>query len=209
MRQSLIFFLCLVPPWLSAGPEEVLRQAETLRQQRQWKEAAALIAAQDVGSWPEPKRLEAWQTKGQCESFAKLGAEAEATFRQAIALRPGHPDLWVALGDNYQLNLPGRSGDAMAAYREAMRLAGDGMGWQRFSAAVSLARVLTDEVMTGEALTVLQPFEKMTTVPASWQIRILRARGHALAAAGRDAEALAQFREALALENPTKPPAAR
>jgi hypothetical protein len=48
--------LCLSSSAL-AGPEEVLREANELRQQRQWKEAAALMRKQDLGSWPEARRL--------------------------------------------------------------------------------------------------------------------------------------------------------
>ena len=189
------------------APDEILRDARSLQQERKWKEAASLLAAQNLASWPEAKRLEALQVKAQSESFAKMGAEAEATIRQAIALRPKSPDLWVMLGDNYVLNQPTKSAETIAAYREVLKLAGESLAWQRFSAAVSLARVLTDEVQTDEALAVLKPFEKMANIPPTWQTKLLRARGHALAAAGRDADALSQFRAALALENELAKPA--
>ena len=189
------------------APDEILRDARSLQQERKWKEAASLLTAQNLASWPEAKRIEALQLKAQSESFAKMGAEAEATLRQAIALQPKSPDLWVMLGDNYLLNLPFKSAETIAAYREVLKLAGESLAWQRFSAAVSLARVLTDEVQTDEALAVLKPFEKMANIPPTWQTKLLRARGHALAAAGRDADAMAQFRAALVLENETAKPA--
>jgi tetratricopeptide (TPR) repeat protein len=205
--QCLLLFAFASLAHAEPAPDEILRDARSLQQERKWKEAASLLAAQNLASWPEAKRLEALQVKAQSESFAKMGAEAEATIRQAIALRPKSPDLWVMLGDNYVLNQPTKSAETIAAYREVLKLAGESLAWQRFSAAVSLARVLTDEVQTDEALAVLKPFEKMANIPPTWQTKLLRARGHALAAAGRDADAMAQFRAALVLENETAKPA--
>jgi Flp pilus assembly protein TadD len=203
-----LLILCLANSAL-AGPEEVLREANELRQQRQWKEAVALMQKQDLASWPDARRLEALQIKAQMESFAKMGAEAEATIRQAIALQPQNPDWWILLGDNYVNNFTDKSAEAMHAYREALKLSGNSAGWQRFTAALALARMLTDEVKPEEALALLGPVDEMPNVPPVWRIKIIRGRAHALASAGRDAEALAQFRAALALENETTKPAAK
>ena len=45
---------------------------------------------------------------------------AEASFRSAIALRPGFADAWNELG--YALRNQGRYGESLAAYDEALRL---------------------------------------------------------------------------------------
>ena len=207
LRLSILVVSCLVSAsFASDKPDDVLKQAEALRQQRQCKEAAALLAKQDLEAWPEAKRIEALKTQGLCESLAKFGPQAETTLRKVIAMQPANPDLWLLLGDHYVANLPEQTDEAMEAYRQALKLAGNSLGWQRFSAAVSLARMLTDEVYPNEALEVLQPFAKLRDVPPIWQIKIMRARGHALASAGRDAEALAEFRAALSLENETTKP---
>jgi hypothetical protein len=107
--------------------------------------------------------------------------------------------------DNYARNFTNKTADARRAYQEALTLSSGGLGWQRFTAAVELARLMTDEVKINEALEILRPYKDMPGIPSGWQIKMMRARGHALAAAGRDAEALAQFRSANELENKPAP----
>lgn len=196
----LLLASALLPLVAIAGPSEALSEGNALFAKRDWKQTAEFFARQDFREWPEKQRLEALRLKAVAETFAKMGAEAEATLREAIRLQPMSADWWLLLGDNYKLNFTDKAAEEMNAHQEALRLSGSGMGWQRFTAALAVARHHTDEVRGDDALKVLQVFDAMPDVPPSWRVRLLHGQAHALASLGRDAEAMAKFREALALE---------
>ena len=187
-----------------AGPLEVLSEGNALFAKRDWKQAMVFFAKQDLNDWPEKQKLEALRLKGLAETFGKRGADAEATLREAIRLQPLAADWWLLLGDNYRFNFTDKAAEELHAYQEALKLSGSGMGWQRFTAALAVAKCHTDEVHGDEALKVLLVFDSMPEVPPNWRVRLLRGQGHALASLGRDAESLGKFREALALEEKTR-----
>jgi len=103
---------------------------------------------------------------------------------------------------------------ALAAYRQVLAIAGRPNGWLPISATLAIARILTDGVKTAEALEVLTAYGDMDDMAPVWRLKMLRAYGHVYAAAGRERESLASFREALQLElrgesGPTTPPRSR
>ncbi len=112
----------LPPDRLPARAEEteVLRAAAGLERSRRLDEAATAYGT-ILGRWPDS--LGALMGLGNV-SYAKGDlAAAEAAFRRAIAAHPGAPAPWNNLA--YVLLGLDRTNEAIAAAREAVRLAGD------------------------------------------------------------------------------------
>ena len=183
-------------------PTELLSQVSALFKQRDWKQMTQFFERHSIQDWPKKEQLEAFRLKSLAFTFSKRGVEAESTIREAIQLQPEVPDWWLLLGENFKLNFTDKSADELSAYQEALRLSGKSLGWQRFSAAIAIAKLYTDDANGAEALKVLDAFVDTHGIPSNWLIKILRAQGHALASLGQDAPAAAKFREALQLEKP-------
>ncbi|TXT35396.1 MAG: hypothetical protein FD138_1374 [Planctomycetota bacterium] len=183
--------------------DATLSRMKALHQDRKWKELIELFGTEDVSSWPADmpdKASEAFHLRGQIYSFLKDGVKAEADLKAAIKLAPKNPAIWLTLADNYTNNLKDDE-QALAAYRQAFAITGKGNGWQPLTATISMARLLTDQVKTDEALAVLKQYGDMEGMAPVWKIKMLRAYGHVYAAQGNEKESLAKFREALELES--------
>ena len=158
-----------------------------LQQDRRWKELVAQFAADDFSSWSADmphKASQAFHLRGQTHSFLKNGPQAESDLKAALELAPRNAALWLSLADNYTHNLQ-NDGQALAAYRQAFAITGKSNGWQPLTATVAIARLLTDQVKTAEALAVLQQYGDMEGMAPSWRIRMLRAYGHVCARKGK------------------------
>ena len=201
MRQSILLLLALTSSAF-ADPSDLIAEASALFKERDWKRTATFLQAHPIRDWPEKERAEALRMKALSLSFSKMGAEADATLREAIQHQPNVPDWWILLGDNLKLNFTDRTTDERDAYQQALRLCGASLGWQRFTAAIALAKHHTDEANAAESLRILAPFNELSGIPRPWLVRIRRAQGHALASLGEDTAALAKFEEALQLEMP-------
>ncbi|NBV21117.1 MAG: hypothetical protein EBS05_04240 [Proteobacteria bacterium] len=184
----------------TADPDALLGRMRALQQDRKWKELIAQFGAEDFAAWPaQVKASEALHLRGQIYSFLKDGPHAEADLKAAIKLAPSNSAIWLTLGENYVNNL-NDDAQALAAFRQALKITGQGQGWQPLTATVSIARILTSQVKPAEAIQVLQQYGDLAGMATTWRIQLLRAYGHAYAAQGKEQESLAKFREALKLE---------
>lgn len=104
----------------TAGQAAVLRAAAGLERVGRLGEAASAYAA-ILGRWPDG--FAARMGLGNARYAQGNYRAAEAAFRQAAAQHPGKPDAWNNLA--YALVKLGRRAEAIAAAREAVRLAGD------------------------------------------------------------------------------------
>ncbi len=187
----------------SSNRDAILMRMRTLHQDRKWKELIEQFASEDFSTWPADmsnQASEAFHLRGQIYSFLKDGPKAEADLKASVKLAPNNAAFWLTLADNCTNN----SKDdelALAAYRQAFAITGQGNGWQPLTATIAIARLLTDQVKTDEALAVLKPYGDLKDLPPIWRIKMLRAYGHAYAAQGNEPESLAKFREALELES--------
>ncbi|MGB3120457.1 MAG: DUF6807 family protein [Verrucomicrobiales bacterium] len=173
-----------------------LIRMRVLQNDRKWKELVEQFGEADFADGPVAALL----LRGQAYSFTKDGARAEADFKAAVRIAPGNPDIRLGLADNYAIVLNDER-QALEAYREALALSGTSKGWQPLSATVAIARILTNQVKPDSALEVLNQVGDLAGMAPVWRIKMLRAYGHAYAAQGKEEEALAKFREALALES--------
>jgi tetratricopeptide (TPR) repeat protein len=183
--------------------DATLSRMKALHQDRKWKELIEQFGTEDFSAWPadmRDKSSEAFHLRGQIYSFLKDGMKAEADLKAALKLAPQNSAFWLTLADNYT-NILQDDEQALAAYRQAFEITGKGNGWQPLTATIAIARLLTDQVRTDEALAVLKQYGDMEGMAPVWKIRMLRAYGHVYAAQGNEKESLAKFREALELES--------
>jgi len=186
-----------------SDPDSTLSRMRLLAQDRKWQEIVEQFDRDVITAWPAEfasQASEALVRRGQAHSLLKNGQEAEVDLRAATKLEPNNALAWMALGDNYVHNLNDES-RALVAYRQSLTITGPKTGWQPLTTTLAIARILTNQVKTEEALAVLRTYDGLQTVPSNWRVRLLRAYGHAYAAAGREQESLAKFREALQLES--------
>ena len=157
----------------------------------------------EFSAWPADlveKGSEALHLRGQVYSFLKVGDKSVKDLQEAIKLAPRNAAFWLTLAENYSNNLNSDE-QALDAYRQVLKITGKGNGWQPLTATVAMARLLTDQVKTDEALAVLNEYGNLEGMAPGWRIRVLRAYGHVYAARGEEKESLAKFREALELES--------
>ena len=186
----------------TSDPDSTLSRMRAIYQDRKWKELIEQFATVDFSAWPADisnKASEALHLRGQIYSFLKDGSKAEADLQAALKLAPKNQAFWLTLADNYTNN-QNDDEQALAAYRRAFAISGKGNGWQPLTATIAIARLLTDQVKTDEALAVLKQYGEMEGMAPVWKIKMLRAYGHVHAARGDEQESLAKFREALELE---------
>lgn len=186
-----------------SDPDSTLSRMRVLHQDRKWKELIEQFGIEDFSAWPADmsnQSSEAFHLRGQIHSFLKDGPNAEADLKAALKLAPKNQAFWLTLADNYTNNLKNDE-QALAAYRQAFAITGKANGWQPLTATIAIARLLTDQVKTDEALAVLKQYGDMEGMAPVWKIKMLRAYGHVYAAQGKEQESLAKFREALQLES--------
>lgn len=183
----------------AAHGADVVDSMHTLFQARQWKELVAQFGAEDFSALPAERMIDALQVRGQAYALVKDGTHAKSDLEQAARLAPRNAAIWISVGDNYVNNLANDE-QALAAYRKALDITGPSQGWQPLTASISIARILTSQLKTDDALATLQRCGAPEAMATSWRIRFLRMYGHINAARGEEQESLANFREALRLE---------
>ncbi|HEV7405401.1 MAG TPA: hypothetical protein VGO11_20830 [Chthoniobacteraceae bacterium] len=179
--------------------EAQLARMRALSQARRWKEQIEQFGPVDFAAWPADQAAAALQLRGQAYTFLKDGGHAKTDLTNAVKLAPQDSVIWLTLAENSLNNLQDDE-QALAAYRKVLALTGPGIGWQPMTAANAIARILTDQVKTDEALETLKPWGDLQTLAQTWRIRMLRTYGHIYAARGEEQRSLACFREALRLE---------
>ncbi len=200
-----VLLLLVTPAGLLAAnePNDRLVRLKSLHQERKWQELISEFSSEDFAAWPSvsaQQASEALHLRGQAYAFLKSGAQAEADLQAALKLSPKNVLILHALAENYVNNLRDER-QALESYRQVFKLTGKSNGWLPISTTLAIARILTDQVKTSEALEVLQQYGDLEGMAPVWRIKVLRAYGHAYAAQGQETESLAKFREALELES--------
>lgn len=108
---------------------------------------------------------------------------------------------WQRMGDNYRKR--GNDAKALEAYDKAFEAAGKSRNWLPISATLFSAEIRLRKLDTKEALKTLDRYdaEDVEKMSAPWRLKMLRTRGRILAAQGRETEAWAAFKKALAVEH--------
>ena len=108
---------------------------------------------------------------------------------------------WQRMADDYRKR--GNDAKALEAYDKAFEAAGKSRNWLPISATLFSAEIRLRKLDTKEALKTLDRYdaEDIKKMSAPWRLKMLRTRGRILAAQGRETEAWAAFKKALAVEH--------
>ena len=213
---------------MTPGPTDFLAasvlQAADFVRRRQWPQAEALLAQLLAAHPHEPDGL---QLLGLVRENQGRLAEAEQFFRQSLALRPSQPHVRVHLGRT--LAQTGRHQDAIDVLEAAAQAEPDlfdafvilaqvqfTMGdlaaaeknyrsalWLQPKSQVALlglAVLLNKTQRPAQAEPLLKAAARDTARPAAWQAKIARTLGLSLDLQGRAEEAIAAWRQAVALD---------
>jgi glycosyltransferase involved in cell wall biosynthesis len=119
----------------SPAPDTLLKQADALRDARDWARAAAAYGAYLA---LRPNDAGIMVQRGHCVKEAGNPAAALALYRRAAALAPQDADIRLQIG--HACKLLGRAAEAQAAYSRALALAPeDEAAWRELSGALRLA----------------------------------------------------------------------
>jgi predicted Zn-dependent protease len=182
--------------------EQALIRMRELQRERKWQEFVDQFGAVDFATWivdSADKAVEAFHMRGQVYSILKNGKSAETDLKAALNLTPRNGLIWLTLADNYA-NVLNDPSQALATYRHIFTLTGKSNGWLSIQVTISTARILTDQVKPDEAIEVLNRYGEMEGMAPVWQVKMLRAYGHAYAAQGNEQQAKDRFAKALAIE---------
>ena len=107
---------------------------------------------------------------------------------------------WYLTGEN--LHKRGEDAKALEAYDNAFEVAGKSRNWLPVSATLASANILLHQLKYEEAMKTLDRYsvEDLRELGAGWRVRMLRARGMVYVSQGKEPEAIAAFKEALAVE---------
>lgn len=177
-------------------------QMKIMSSNRKWREVVDKFKDEDIDSWPDWVIGEASHTRGRAYYFAKEGVNAEKDLKRAAdyLMEDNSKGLALnALGDTYQ-HLLKDDEKAIEAYRRCYKTRNV---YKKSHAAMAVASILRKQQKPDEALLELKKLDLDSISNAYWRGAMLCAYGQALACAGKKTEAIARYREALALEGAT------
>jgi tetratricopeptide (TPR) repeat protein len=172
---------------------------ENLSAERKWPELAERFGDEDLRKWPF------WQigagafVRAKAHVFTKNGKAAEADLQTALAYTPDariRTGILATMGHNRESNLNDDDG-ALAAYRQNIESKTNIGGAEEFRSVQRAAFILSKQKKFDEAIATFNVvnFENQT---GYWRNAMLLARGDVLAAAGRQADAIRDFKAVLA-----------
>jgi tetratricopeptide (TPR) repeat protein len=167
--------------------------------QRKSRELIAELGREDIAAWPFWKAGDGWFARGRAFAAIGEGREADADLARALEFTSDprvRTGIWLALGRNCEQNLKDDDA-ALAAYREIVEGAKSLGSADQFNGVQSLARILTRRGQFDDALAALRKVD-IDKLRGHWRGSMLLALGETFLAAGRNAEALAAYRAALA-----------
>ncbi len=189
-------------------PVEAVRKAARLQGLLDQYQSSVVVVEfkdEDFAAWPYWKRGEGLLLRGRARAVMKDGEGAVEDYTRSLPLL-GDPrmrqSLNLALGQAQELLLHDDTA-ALASYRAVYGDAATVGGADELGAVQGVARVLTRQQQTDEALAELARIDT-GTIGGTWRHSTLLARAEAHATAGRKTEAVALCREVLADETAEK-----
>lgn len=174
-------------------------QMQLMEGRRQWQVIVEKYKDEDFHTWPESVRGDAFFGRGHAYFLTKSGTMAVSDLVQAADfLTDGNSKALclICLGDTYSALL--KSDDkAVETYRKAY---GNGNVYKHCQAAINVANILKRQRKHAAAIEELSRI-KMDEVRAPyWRGSTLCAIGEAFAGAGRKADAISRYKEAIGIE---------
>ena len=165
---------------------------------RKWKEAAAEFKSDDIETWPDHVKYQAYSARGYCALRVKDAELAVADFTKAAEYGQNSNDRSLAfcnLGDVYR-SLLKDDDKSLVAYR---RVLAEKHLYKGSRACLSIAGILTKRGKLEEALSALD-WPDMKKLRGAYRAWILAERGKVLTVMGKKAEAIAEYGKALAVK---------
>ena len=167
-----------------------------LSRQRKRRELIEQFKNEDFSKWPDYVAGSAYRVRGSAFSAVRDGKRAAEDLTKALTypLNPRlRPRTVVMLGSVYA-NLLKDDAKALAVYREALQSRGI---YDRCRAATPMASILQRQKKLDEAVALLRKIDPKKIGSPHWRRNMLCALADALAKAGKPAEAVAKYEEAL------------
>ena len=167
-----------------------------LASQRKRAELIETFKDEDFSKWPDFVAGPAFRLRGYAYQALKKGKEAEADLKKALTYpmdRRTHAKTVNALGAVYS-GLLKDDAKAIETYRKA--LAGSNV-YAQCRAVMSIAGILQRQKKYDEAVKELSKVPVKNVGNSHWRRNLLCALGDALAKAGKKAEAIAKYKEAM------------
>lgn len=174
-------------------------QMQVLEGQRRWKDIVDRFKDEDIESWPESVRGDAFFGRGHASFVTKNGEAAAQDLEKAVEyLTDGNSMALclLCLGDTYATLLR----DDAKAINTYRRTYGSGNVYKHCQAAMSVAGILERQRNYPTAIDELSRIKLDEVTAPLWRGRLLCALGRALAGVGRKADAIARYKEALSTE---------
>jgi tetratricopeptide (TPR) repeat protein len=165
---------------------------------RQWQGLVDTFKDEDIAGWPDDLVGEASGIRGRAYVALKDGQRAEGDLKRAADYLTESNSKGLALielGDLYA-NLLKDDARALESYRKVYTTANV---YKQAQAAISAAGILRRQNKADDAIRELNKVDPASMEPVHLRAALLFAYGETYAAQGQKAEALAKYREALAV----------
>lgn len=175
-------------------------QMRIMLENRKFPELVAKFKDEDTDPWPADVSGEALFYRGRAYYHLKDGKAAEADMAKAADRLPDGEVKWQALlfmGNNYLNNLKDDK-KALDAYAQVIRKFENG-NWIYLQAVISSTGILRTQGKYDEALQMLAKIDPKELAGNYWPPALRYAYGETYSAQGKKAEAIAKFKEALAV----------
>jgi tetratricopeptide (TPR) repeat protein len=172
-----------------------------LMDQRKWKDVVDQYKDVDFTAWPDYIAGHAFHQRSRAYFYIKDGSAAEADLKKALDYIPDNAtraSILLNLGQNYQSNLKDDK-QALDAYMRVIELMPGQGSWINLTAITSAVSMLREQKKFDEAFNVLKTID-IDKLGGYWRGALLAAHGDVCAAQGKRAEAIARYKEALAVK---------
>ena len=193
---------------IESKPMAAYTKMTIMTEARKHKELAEAFKDEDIAAWPDAINYKGFSMRGTARNVARDRQGALGYFEQCVALAGS--DVWKKLeAMTNAASLCHRLGDdakALATYRNVLAVYEKQPGrkgiWHFPHTVLGAADVLTGQKKYDEALALLAAYEVKPDKEKRnvWDFLVLEARGDSYAGQGKKAEALAAYREALAIQ---------
>ena len=179
-------------------PVSKTTQMQIMSRSRKWKQVVDQFKGEDIDSWPDDLKVKAYWARGASAYRVKNGKLAESDLSKAAVFPMSSNDkglLLNNLGDTYRYLLK----DDKKAIETYQRVFKESHIYKASHAAISMAGIYLKEGKPAEALKTLNRINTKK-MRGYWASAVIAARARVLAAQGKTAEAIAAYKEALAIK---------
>ena len=176
-------------------PVSKMAQMAILGRDRKWKEVIAQFGKEDIASWPDSVKAEAYRARGTAAYRVRNAELAVADLTHAVEYTMDRNTKGLVLnglGDVYRVLLK----DDKKAIETYRRVYTESHLYKQCHSAISVSTIFLGQGKPNQALKELDRIGP-DKVKGYWQATLLAARARVLAAMGRKPEAVAAYKQAI------------